>query len=237
MTEQIREKISSFMDGELEDNSFIAKACDDELNKTWHRYHIISDVMHQRIPVNTLTSLSQNISDSIKQEPTVLSPISKPIPGYVKSIMGMAIAASVAAMAILGIQKYQAQDVQILSQTAQNQRINTQPLNPEYGMPVALSDQESVRIVRTEMQSDPRISRYVINHNTYQSSVGREGLTPVSIFIEQLGNNEPANSTSMYRDAGVNVYSRVSNGLQVTAVGQVSDPTVKRIVESVISTR
>jgi sigma-E factor negative regulatory protein RseA len=178
MTEQKREKISIFMDGESDINEFSTLPLDDELKGTWHRYHLISDVLHQRIPLHSQISLSQKISESIKQEPTVLSPVRKPLPGFFKPLAGMAIAASVAGLAILGIQQYQSNNLPSENQTAQIEQLQSQPSNLEFGVQVSVPEVQATRPIRMEMQSDLRISRYILNHNEYQSNVGVQGVTP-----------------------------------------------------------
>ncbi|MGY8815193.1 MAG: sigma-E factor negative regulatory protein [Gammaproteobacteria bacterium] len=180
MTEQKREKISTFMDGESDINEFSTLPLDDELKSIWHRYHLITDVLHQRTPINSQISLSQKISESIKQEPTVLSPTRKSLPGIIKPLAGMAIAASVAALAILGIQQYQTNDLNLpaVNQTAQIQQLQPQPSNLNFGVQVSVPDRQAAQPIRRDMQSDLRISRYILNHNEYQSNVGVQGVTP-----------------------------------------------------------
>ncbi|MGK0297844.1 MAG: sigma-E factor negative regulatory protein RseA [Gammaproteobacteria bacterium] len=180
MTEQKREKISIFMDGESDINEFSTLPLDDELKAIWHRYHLITDVLHQRTPLNSQISLSQKISDSIKQEPTVLSPARKALPGFFKPLAGMAIAASVAVIAILGIQQYQSNNLPSENQTAQIQQLQlqSQPSNLNFGVQGSVPDVQTARPVRMEMQSDLRINRYILNHNEYQSNVGVQGVTP-----------------------------------------------------------
>jgi sigma-E factor negative regulatory protein RseA len=236
MTEQTRENISALMDGELDCGSYSKLIVDDKFNARWHQFHLISDIMHQRFPVNAQTLLSNRISKSIKQEPAILAPTNKSKPVYLRPIAGMALAASVAAMAILGIQRYGYNGLQPQISTAQVQQTQGDPVGLEFGVPVSLPDPQTVQPVQLNIQPDSRINRYILSHNEYQSRVGEQGVTPVSIFIEKLDNGEPIRSGSMTMD-GVNVYSRISNGFQVTAIGEVPDPTVRQIVNSVISTR
>ena len=63
-----------------------------------------------------------------------------------------------------------------------------------------------------------------------------DGISTVSIFIEKITNKVAINSGSMNM-GGVNIYSTTTNGFQVTAVGEVPQPTVIRIVDSVVATR
>jgi len=63
-----------------------------------------------------------------------------------------------------------------------------------------------------------------------------DGVSMVSIFIEKLGMESSANNGSM-NIGGVNVYARTTNGYQVTAIGEVPQTTVKRMVDSVVAGR
>ena len=58
-----------------------------------------------------------------------------------------------------------------------------------------------------------------------------DGISTVSIFIERIGANRVIDSGSL-RLGAVNVYSKTTNGFQVTAVGEVPQPTVIRMVNS-----
>lgn len=66
-----------------------------------------------------------------------------------------------------------------------------------------------------------------VNHIVYS-----DGLAMVSIFIEKLGEGEDI-STGLSRMGGVNAYTRVANGHQITAVGEVPQATVQKMAISV----
>jgi sigma-E factor negative regulatory protein RseB len=75
-----------------------------------------------------------------------------------------------------------------------------------------------------------------MNNSTLEHMIYSDGISTVSIFIESLNDQLPINTGSM-NIGGVNVYSRSTNGFQVTAVGEVPQPTVMRMVDSVVATR
>ncbi len=58
-----------------------------------------------------------------------------------------------------------------------------------------------------------------------------DGISTVSIFIERVGAARVIDSGALNL-GGVNVYSKTTNGFQVTAVGEVPQPTVMRMVNS-----
>ena len=172
------------MDGELDDSSYKSIIKDAEIKRTWHRFHLISDIMHQCNPVHTQTILSQRISDSIKQEPAILAPTNKSLPAYFKPIAGLAVAASVAAIAIMGIQQLQTSTPESAPQIAQVQRPQVVPspqiqqANLVTSIPVQLRQTQAVRSGQLQMTPDLRINRYILNHNEYQSNLGLSRMAP-----------------------------------------------------------
>ena len=65
-----------------------------------------------------------------------------------------------------------------VNQTAQIQQLQPQPSNLNFGVQVSVPDRQAAQPIRRDMQSDLRISRYILNHNEYQSNVGVQGVTP-----------------------------------------------------------
>jgi len=63
-----------------------------------------------------------------------------------------------------------------------------------------------------------------------------DGVSMVSIFIEKLGTENPSNTGSL-KIGGVNVYARTTGDYQVTAVGEVPQTTVMRMVDSIAAGR
>jgi sigma-E factor negative regulatory protein RseA len=174
MTEQIREQISAIMDGEMESTSCSASIKSEEFKQTWFRYHLISDCINNRISTYHDITLSKNISEAIQSEPTILSPSSI----YLKPIAGLAVAASVAALAIIGIQQLQSPQDPNSSQTVPVAQVQTPSPQIEYGVPVSLPKSGTPRPVQVKMQSDMRINRYLLNHNEYRTNMGVGGVSP-----------------------------------------------------------
>ena len=70
-----------------------------------------------------------------------------------------------------------------------------------------------------------------VNHLVYT-----DGLAMVSIFIEKLDTG-PDVTVGLSRLGGVNAYAKITNGYQVTAVGEVPQSTVQRMANSVSTTQ
>ncbi|EKP0249802.1 transcriptional regulator [Aeromonas veronii] len=127
-----KEQISALMDGDLSDAEVLNELeMDSDLQDTWGRYHLIGDAMRGDLPVNLQLDLSDSIMAALEDEPTILAPkpvetapVLQPVVASVKTDSNVvplfrrvgqqlgqyAIAASVAAAVIFGVQQYQGQD-------------------------------------------------------------------------------------------------------------------------------
>lgn len=121
-----KEQISALMDGDLSEIKVLNElGTDPSMQDTWSRYHLIGDAMRGDLPVNLQLDLSDSIMLALEDEPTILAPV--PVPSTVTEVktgakviplirrfgqqVGQyAIAASVAAAVIFGVQQYQGQD-------------------------------------------------------------------------------------------------------------------------------
>ena len=121
-----KEQISALMDGDLIDAEVLNELeMDSDLQDTWGRYHLIGDAMRGDLPVNLQLDLSDSIMLALEDEPTILAPkpaqpaapqvqpAGKVIPfvrRFGQQVGQYAIAASVAAAVIFGVQQYQGKD-------------------------------------------------------------------------------------------------------------------------------
>lgn len=111
MSKQIDEQISAFMDGELpqpEHANLIHQIChDDELKLRWQSYHLIGDALKNSTSTTyqTQNQFAQSVMAALENEPTVFAPAALKHKANVRQkIAGVAIAASVAAVAVIGVQ-------------------------------------------------------------------------------------------------------------------------------------
>ena len=109
MNEANKEQLSAFMDGELgelQKNQVGQMLKETELLGTWRRYHLVSDCLRRSLPEHLDRELAGKVSSSIAGEPAIVAP-ARWSRSLAKPAAGFAIAASVAALAILGIQQQQ----------------------------------------------------------------------------------------------------------------------------------
>lgn len=106
MNTEPRENLSSFMDGEVEKaaGSFLVRrlANDQALRATWDRYHVIRDCLRQQDASLVREDLCSRVREAIDLEDSQQAPVNQPR-SWVKSIAGLAIAASVAMVAIITV--------------------------------------------------------------------------------------------------------------------------------------
>ncbi|GJA10399.1 transcriptional regulator [Aeromonas caviae] len=121
-----KEQLSALMDGDLSEIEVLNElGTDPALQDTWSRYHLIGDAMRGDLPVNLQLALSDSIMLALEDEPAILAPkpaqpaapqvqpAGKVIPfvrRFGQQVGQYAIAASVAAAVIFGVQQYQGKD-------------------------------------------------------------------------------------------------------------------------------
>ena len=128
------EKISSFIDGEIPKDhcdKLIVSICKDEMMKAClDRYQLISDTIRRKLPQGVNRGFVHSVMAAIDTEPTVLTPPRRSSSrtlfpsSFSKKVAGFAIAASVATIAVVG--------VQVKNQEQPPQQVATMPQSSEF---------------------------------------------------------------------------------------------------------
>lgn len=154
MSEIKLERVSALVDGELDRADavrLLGEVADDpELRRGWERYHLISDAVRGRAASHIpATELFERVRRDIQAEPTIYR-LSAFRSGAARPLAGLALAASVAVVAVLGVRSYMPDTG--LSAGAVAQR--------EPAPPVSLAS------ARDQGGAfDARLSRYLVNHS------------------------------------------------------------------------
>ena len=175
---QLRECVSAMMDNESSElellRTTVALSEDAELRQTWHRYHLTSLAIKRQAPV-VAQDLSEQIAFAITEEPelSVNLPVDLPVDGKAssKSVSGnglfrkVAIAASVAAVTVIGVQQLQLGPENINNSTINTTTFvdtaikHTDYLGPQFHLPSGFAlPPVSVRTVSTaplQMTQEP----------------------------------------------------------------------------------
>ncbi len=114
MTQQ-QEKLSAFIDGEIEDSELVKSLTQDpELSDKWKRYHLVRDCMRNEMSTDINYDISAQIAKQLEGELAMVAPkrtwrelpvIASVIP-LIKQSSQLAVAACVTAVTIFSIQTY-----------------------------------------------------------------------------------------------------------------------------------
>jgi sigma-E factor negative regulatory protein RseA len=160
-----QEALSALVDGEPSKLALTDIYSDESLQQKWHAYHIIGDGIRGEGLGSVDVGLFDRIADAIEDEPTVLAPLSKRktikqnVISLFKQSSQFAVAASVAAVMILGVQNYNQE---------QTQPFVTAPTSGPQGAlsPVSLSQSRTVANPDRQavVEQRKRINALLVDH-------------------------------------------------------------------------
>ena len=180
-TEMNGELLSALVDGELHGVEY-GHAVDaihlrPELKQRWKRYHIAADALKKGLPPALLKpDFSARVMQAIEAEPTVLAPrhFSYKVNPVTKQLAGLAIAASVTAVAVLGAQTWRVQQraepVAAVAQVAP-------PVINEIRPVAALVGDNAPLPAHVQSQ----INQYLLNHN--QNALAAQRMLPYARIV------------------------------------------------------
>jgi sigma-E factor negative regulatory protein RseA len=107
MTQKLREQISALCDHELpegEHELLLRRfSVEKSLRLHWERYHLIGAALRKELPAVDSRGLADRVMASLQTEAAPVPEQPRVMPGLVRGFAGMAIAATVAVVAIVGI--------------------------------------------------------------------------------------------------------------------------------------
>lgn len=170
MSEQIREQISALLDGELpeaEQRLLLERLeRDPALRMHWSRYQLISDAVHQTLPPQIDLGFADRVMAALDEQPEHhRQPVNR-LARAVKPLAGLAVAASVAVVAVLAVQQARTPD-------AGPGAVQVAANPPAPALPVTARTDIGVPV-----QNGSRLNAYVVNHSEYAASGGMPGMSP-----------------------------------------------------------
>jgi len=156
MANNIDEQLSALVDGEISERELDALLArmrkQPELRAQWGRYNLISDALHKNLPRRLDHGLQARVAEALAAEPVLLAPKRrhKTVGPWIRQTAGLAVAASVTAVAILGFQALHAPEV----------------------APVA------VAVAPAAPAAEEALDPYLVNHNEHAVSAGVHGMLP-----------------------------------------------------------
>jgi sigma-E factor negative regulatory protein RseA len=199
MTTESREHLSCLMDGEIsrETGRFLVRrlGADEELCATWARYHLVRDCLRHGDGRFAGEELSSRVRRAIECESLPAAARGKG-PAWLKPVLGLAVAASVALMAIVAVGPGGQPSQQPAASLADSAPAGAFT-SPQSLSPTPLSRQVSLS---GGPAGDSRMNPYLLRHYQATGSTGGKGfVTFVPIVITssaQAGNAGQDSSTA-----------------------------------------
>ncbi len=178
MKDKLYEQLSTLVDDELtgHEQALLARRIgrDAGLQQRLSRYQLVSDALQNHLPPQVDPGFYRRVQTALRDEPSVRMGgfAGSRLGSLLKPVAGLAIAASVAVVAVISIQSAR-QDVPSLPALA------TVPADKDY--------------VRVQQASNPatpprvgkKLDIYMVNHNEYAVSRGMQGMLP---YVRIVGN-------------------------------------------------
>ncbi len=173
MADKDFERLSASMDGEQPVDDELLAELENDANAaaTWQRYHLIRTVMRDGHSELDGVDMVARIHRQLEDEPVVLAPgrMRHPKPDWFRQAVGMAIAATVAVVAVLVIQPGADNDA-----------------SREDVLAAAGNAAPTVRVTSHERLSraaEARLSAYIVNHNEVSSMAGVQSIPAYTRII------------------------------------------------------
>lgn len=174
MNDNKLEALSALMDGEANTSDTAALngwTRDESLRGAWGRYHLISDALRGNLPSHMDPALANRIALVLRNEAAILTPdFAAPRP-WLKPVAGMAIAASVAALAVIGIQ-FSRNDAGLGQSVANRAPVTSGGSGGQINLAAGQGEARPLR--RAEAQLD----RELINRNQARGKAAEQGAPP-----------------------------------------------------------
>jgi sigma-E factor negative regulatory protein RseA len=197
MSEQIREQVSAFLDGELpsSETELLLKRLtrDAELRESFGRYALIGEALRGGSRGADRSPLSRGFAGGVNAAIDGGAPVAAPLPIHARGprwwrpVAGAAVAAGVAAVAVVALQQRAVSPalVAVVSPTAQTVVRPKEALS--YTVPAAATAEET-----PPMLPAARLTSYVFAHSRYSSVLGQSNV--LSGLLADADEQTPADS-------------------------------------------
>jgi sigma-E factor negative regulatory protein RseA len=200
MSDTMKQQLSSMMDGEADGNTDLTAGHLMEsatLKHTWWRYQLISDALNRNLPGVLDRDLSGKLAAQIAREPAILAARRNTAIRLLKPAAGLAIAASVATIAILGIQQdsMNSPGLEEMQVTATrlpefNTGIDRYAVPASSHIVTIRSDDADSVVVPDNAAPNARMNSYLVNFNEARlSQTGVQGINPYVRIVTNDSDN------------------------------------------------
>ncbi len=167
--EHMKEKISALVDNELDEleerRVIAALEGDVELRRAWERYHLVRAALHRDLDVVVAPNAAERVAQRVAAEPSSAGSFRR---HRAARLLGtLAIAASVAAIAVTGVQWIHQPAPAPLTALATNQ-----PASPN------IIRSGTTRWNMKEPEAENALNAYLVEHDEFASTSGFGGMMP-----------------------------------------------------------
>ena len=196
MSEQIREQVSAFLDGELPDSEtelFLKRLTrDGELRESFGRYALIGEALRGASSDRVTKGFAAGVNLAIDGEPVQPASQAKGsrATNWWRSLAGISVAAGVATVAIVALQQRAIISGVRSAAPATAQNVSAAQVAPVQNTPAAreaLSYTVPASSAETAGIAHARLVNYVFAHSQYSSGLGQRG-----VLADLLIEDEPA---------------------------------------------
>ena len=173
MKKNNNEHLSALIDGEnCDDKDVLEKLItDDSMKSTWQRYHLIGDCLRGNLPEKIHNNYLKDLNKVLDNEPTLLSPKKNKLFSR-EPLIGFAIAASVATLAILNIQHRNDMPSQTISESVvMDEKIIDSQFDTFSFSEVPISTAAVQEDTGYDLLSKRRLNNYLINHSSSRHNI------------------------------------------------------------------
>lgn len=157
---------------------------DPDLKARWQRYHLISDALKNNLPAVIDTDFSNRVSQAIDTAPPLQTTTIRAVSSWYKPLTGFALAASVALIAVFGLNLIERRATTIdpdpVIAATSPPGLQTVDAPPESTQPTS---DTRIRVAGSNAL-EARLNSYLVNHNEYASMNSVYGVLP---YVRMVG--------------------------------------------------
>lgn len=157
---------------------------DPDLKARWQRYHLVSDALKNNLPAVIDTDFSHRVSQAIDTAPPLQTTTIRAVSSWYKPLTGFALAASVALIAVFGLNLIERSATTIdpdpviaAAAPSSLQTVDTPPESTQ------LTSDTRIRVTGSNAL-EARLNSYLVNHNEYASMNSVYGVLP---YVRMVG--------------------------------------------------
>jgi sigma-E factor negative regulatory protein RseA len=174
MNKESLEHLSALMDGEIsrETGMFLTRrmGSDEELSRSWERYHLIRDCMQRPGGQLADSEMCRKLRERLANEQAAAGQRKRSMPAWLKPVSGLAVAASVALVAIITVGPAPSPD----GQPGANSADTAPRFNSPNILPNAPASQ-AASFSTGSTANNRRLDSYLLRHNQLSGAAGRQG--------------------------------------------------------------